>query len=137
MGIFSFLGYNIHMDYKKLLKYSAVLIFFIFLMNYLALRFHWYFSIWYFDMLMHFLGGIWLGFISIYLFNFDPNSKKSFFNIIAAVFIVGMGWEIFEIVVNAYTTENTFNILDTLSDLLFDTAGGVFALFYFLKKNSC
>ncbi|MCM2339052.1 MAG: hypothetical protein NDI62_01180 [Burkholderiales bacterium] len=125
------------MDYKKLLKYSAVLIFSIFLMNYLALRFHWYFSIWYFDMLMHFLGGIWLGFISIYLFNFDSGSKKSFFNIIVAVFVVGVGWEIFEIVVNAYTTENAFNFLDTISDLFFDTAGGVFALLYFLKKNSC
>ena len=52
------------------------LIFVIFFINYLAMTFHWYSSIWWFDMPMHFMGGLWLGLIFILLFwNQELNFK--------------------------------------------------------------
>jgi hypothetical protein len=122
------------MDSEKLLMRLISLILLIFLLNFLAMKFYWYLSIWYFDMPMHFLGGIWLGLASIYFFPLKDNSLKSIFKIFFIVLLVGVGWEVFEILVNKFTVQDPFNFLDTVSDICFDLAGGLFAIFYFIKK---
>ncbi|PIP69199.1 hypothetical protein CO033_01090 [Candidatus Nomurabacteria bacterium CG_4_9_14_0_2_um_filter_32_10] len=122
------------MDSKKLLIRLILIIFLIFLLNYLAMEFYWYSSIWYLDMPMHFLGGFWLGLIVIYLFFLKDDVFKSIFKILFFVSSIGIGWEIFEIVVNNYVTQNYFNYLDTISDIFFDLSGGLFAILYFLKN---
>ncbi len=123
------------MDSKKLLTRLVLLIFFIFILNYLAMRFYWYSSIWYFDMPMHFLGGVWLGLSAIYLFPLKDYSLKSIFKIFFIVLLVGVGWELFEILVNKFTIQDPFNSLDTLSDICFDLAGGLFAILYFIRRT--
>ncbi len=125
------------MDRKKLLRRAAILVFFIFLLNSLASMFYWYSSIWWFDMPMHFLGGLWLGLIFIWFFKQTEINIKLIFKIILGVFLIGFLWEIFEIIVNNLTLKDTFNTLDTISDLCFDIAGGAFAIwrFYFLQKT--
>ena len=122
------------MDSKKLLTRITLLIFFIFLLNYLATEFHWYSSIWYFDIPMHFLGGFWLGLVAIYLFSLKDFSFKSILKIFFIVLLVGAGWEVFEILIDKFITQNSFNFLDTASDIFFDFAGGLFAIFYFFKS---
>lgn len=122
------------MDPKKLLIRIISLIFFIFLLNYLAMEFHWYSSIWYFDMLMHFLGGFWLGLAAIYLFSLKDSSFKSILKIFFIVLLVGTGWEMFEILIDRFITQSPFDFLDTASDMFFDFAGGLSAVFYFLKQ---
>lgn len=122
------------MDSKKLLIRLLILVFSIFVLNYLAMEFHWYSSIWYFDMSMHFLGGLWLGLISIYLFSLENTSFHSILKIFFMVLFIGIGWEIFEILIDKFITQNSFNFADTISDLFFDFVGGFFALVYFLKK---
>ena len=83
---------------------------------------------------MHFLSGFWIGLAFIYLFS----PKNGFFNLVFKVllfvFFVGIGWEVFEIFVNDIITQNSFDFLDTISDLFFDLIGGALAVFYFLKK---
>ena len=110
------------------------LIFFIFLVNYLAMQFYWYSSIWYFDMPMHFLGGFWLGLAIIWFFKIQYISFRLILKIILGVLLIGIFWEFFEILVNNYTIQNSFNTLDTVSDILFDISGGFFAVLYFLKR---
>ena len=122
------------MDSKKLLVRLVFVVFFIFLLNYLALEFYWYSSIWYLDMPMHFLGGFWLGLILILFFQIKEFSFKSILKIIIGVLLFGFLWEIFEIVINKTTTENLFNILDTISDIFFDFTGGLFAILYFSRQ---
>ena len=100
------------MDRKKFLIRSVSLIFIIFLLNYLAMTFYWYSSIWYFDMPMHFLGGIWLGLVSLYLFSLKDFSFKSFLKIFLVVLLVGIGWEVFEVLVNRIITHDLFNLLE-------------------------
>lgn len=126
------------MERKKLFKRLAYLIFFIFLANFLANKFHWYFSIWYFDMVMHFLGGFWLSLVFIWLFSYKKVSFEvnfqSIFKILLGVLIIGIFWEIFEFYFINYIAENPFKILDTTSDLFFDLLGGISAIFYFSKR---
>lgn len=113
---------------QKILKYLFLLIFFIFGLNSLALHFHWYYTVWYFDMPMHFLGGFWTGLFGFYFLTYFLQfdfSAKLFWKIIFFVFFIGIGWEAFEIFVDKTITYNSFNILDTTSDIFFDLAGGV------------
>ncbi len=125
-------------DRQKLLKNIAYLIFAIFLMHFLATKFYWYFSISYLDMFMHFLGGFWIGLLYFYLFPLKENYRISFFRILIFVLGVGIGWEVFEMFVNDVVARNSFDYLDTLSDLFFDLFGGLCAILYIRngQKNS-
>ena len=133
------------MNKEKLLKRMTLMVFFIFIINLLAMKFYWYSSLWYFDMFMHFAGGFWLGLAFLYLFNIRQNifiniDKYSFnffkftLKIILSVLIVSILWEVFEILVNDATIQNVFNKLDTFSDICFDLAGGFSSIIYFSKK---
>ena len=122
------------MDSKKLLKILAVLILLIFIVNFLASKFYWYSSIWYFDMIMHTLGGIWLGLAFLYIFPPENDSLKIVFKILALVFLVGVAWELYEILFYNIFAGNPFNTLDTISDVFFDLSGGSIAILYFFKR---
>ncbi len=124
------------MDSKKLLTRSALLIFFILFVNTLALVFHWYSSVWYFDMIMHFLGGAWLGLFFVYFFSQGELQINQIIKIFLAVLFVGAGWEIFEVLVNNFTNQDPFNFLDTVSDIFFDLAGGMSMILYGIFKKS-
>lgn len=124
-----------YMDKKKLFKNLFYLIIVIFVLNALADKLYWYYTIWYFDMVTHFLGGFWIGLAFFYIF-----LKKNYINyldilkIIFFVLFIGIFWEIFEFIVNNYLAQNPFNILDTLSDIFFDLSGGILSILYFLKS---
>jgi len=121
------------MDRKKLFKRLSLLVVSIFLANFLAMQFHWYSSMWYFDILMHFLGGLWVGLFVFWLLKIKDISFSSVSKILFGVLIIGALWEIFEIVVNNLIAKNTFNVTDTVTDLIMDMIGGVVSIFYFSK----
>ena len=119
---------------KKILFRILILVLIIFFLNSFALKLHWYFSVWWSDMSMHLLAGFWVGLVFFWLI---PPKNFSFLNIgkiILGVFLVGIIWEIFEILVDKIIAQNPFNFLDTLSDLCFDLAGALLSVFYFLKR---
>ena len=137
------------MDRKKLIKLLTYLIFFILVINFFANKFYWYSSIWYFDMIMHFLGGFWIGLAFMWFSNqsfrlsplspeSSPESKaltfKLVFKILIFVLFIGISWEVYEILVNDILAKNSFNFLDTLSDIFFDLSGGLCAMLYLWKK---
>jgi hypothetical protein len=122
------------MNSKKLFIRSAILIFSIFILNFLAGKFYWYYSIWYFDMIMHFCGGFFISLLLFWLLKVKEVSLKSILKIILGVLIIGVLWEFFEIMVNKTIAQNPFNFLDTISDIFFDLAGGSMASIYFLKR---
>ncbi|KKR41682.1 MAG: hypothetical protein UU10_C0029G0006 [Parcubacteria group bacterium GW2011_GWF1_40_6] len=132
------------MDRKKLIKHLVFLMFFIFIADIIAQKLHWYFSIWWFDMVMHFLGGFWVGLFFIWFFSikdlpiFQLSLEKADFKLImkTILFVLSFGilWEFFEIFTHNYIAHDPFNILDTTSDIFFDLAGGVSAILYYLKN---
>jgi TRAP-type C4-dicarboxylate transport system permease small subunit len=121
------------MDRKNILRKLAYLIFSIFALNFLAGKFYLYTSIWFFDMPMHFLGGFWLGLSFIYLFWSKTVSVKLFIEIILGVLLLGVLWELFEVIFTNYIGQTPFNTLDTISDLCFDLAGGLSAILYIFR----
>lgn len=122
------------MNRQNLLKRLALLVFFIFVANFLANKFHWYYSIWYFDMIMHFIGGFWAGLLVLYFLGTEDFSPQALSKIFFLVLVIGIGWEVFELFVDKTITSKPFNLFDTSSDLLFDLSGAMMALFYYLKK---
>jgi hypothetical protein len=123
------------MDRKKFLIKIVILMFLIFIADRVGTMFYWYYTIWWFDMLMHFLGGVWVGLFFLYVFYNKNKFLEQFLIILSCVLLIGVFYELFEVYVHNYIARDPFNILDTTSDIFFDLAGGVFALLYFLKKN--
>jgi hypothetical protein len=126
------------MDKKKLFKILAYLVITLFFVNYIAVKLYWYYTIWWFDMPMHFFGGFFIGLALIWLlltkiYAKNPSIELSFEligKILLGVFVIGGSWEIYEILVNNAIAQNPFNTLDTISDVFFDLAGGAFAIYY-------
>ena len=121
------------MDRQKLLKYLVILMFFIFGLDYLGRTFYWYSAIWYFDIITHFLSGVWVGMFFIYLF-IRKGKQANAIKILLSVLFIGILWEVFEFIVYQRLGGIPFNILDTLLDIFFDFLGGSLALLYFLKS---
>jgi hypothetical protein len=116
----------------------------IFLVNLLASVLYWYYSIWWFDMPMHFWGGAWVLFMLIYikyLFfkkDFSVNivdTIKNYYFIFFMVLVVCVGWEVFEYIVNEYTNALIMSPLDSISDIFFGVSGALFAWLFLLKKK--
>ena len=89
-------------------------------------------------MLTHFLGGICVGiamlwFLSRKTLPLELNLKLVY-QIVLGVLVVGVLWELYEIVVYNIIAQNPFIALDTFSDIFFDLAGGTFAVLYLFKK---
>jgi hypothetical protein len=122
------------MDRKNLLMRLTLLILFIFGVNFLANKFHWYYSVWYFDIIMHFLGGFWVGLLYFYFFHPKKLNLQLIFSVLLLVLVVGVGWEVFEALVDKVVTQNPLNVIDTTSDIFFDLLGGTIATLYFSKK---
>ncbi|MBI2627713.1 hypothetical protein HYW72_02150 [Candidatus Nomurabacteria bacterium] len=90
-------------------------------------------------MIMHFFGGFWLGLVSVWFFGESLKlwqESKIFsvatFKILLFVFLVGIGWEVFEILVNDIVAQNSLDYLDIISDIFFDLFGGLCATLYII-----
>lgn len=123
------------MDRIKLAKFLLFLMFFIFISDYVAKELYWYSSILWFDMVMHFLGGFWVGLFFIWFLAPKNSSWRELIKVFIGVLIIGVLWEFFEVYIHNYISKYPFDIVDTLSDVSFDLAGGIFAVFYFFKKR--
>ncbi len=126
--------------YKKLVGYAALVGIGIFLINTLAHVFYWYVSIWWFDMLMHTIGGVFVAFVcSMITFKqIESLPFRELFIVIALmVFIVGLAWEYYEYVVQYYVRGvQLASIPDSVSDLICDMIGGSLgALFVIWTKK--
>ncbi|MFA7193777.1 MAG: hypothetical protein WC087_02585 [Candidatus Paceibacterota bacterium] len=103
-------------------------------LHYLALKLYFYWTISWFDILMHLLGGYLIGLIALYLLlNFldkeiISNRRISLILVLSFVLIVGLGWELWELFVNL--TDIIEDRLDTAIDIVMDSIGGYFAFLY-------
>jgi len=106
------------------------------LLQFLATRYFLYWEFWWFDIVMHFLGGLFIGVSYLWLLRFEASAQlqkrvpvlvSSFF----AVFLVGILWEIFEYVTGMYV--ETGYTLDTMLDLTMDIVGMMSAYLIFRR----
>lgn len=122
----------------------------VFIANTMALFFHWYRLIWWFDMPMHFMGGFFcVWFVLAFYTNIfkykkvnitEVNVPELIFNkvlikkLLVWALIIGLGWEWFEWGTDLYTGAGNMHMLDSYSDLFFDMAGAFSAIFMLKYK---
>ena len=119
--------------------FLAFLIVAIAVVNGLAEKYYWYWKftvdfppygiIRWFDMPMHFSGGVWLAGMAVWLYPLFKTELPRPFSKILLICIttalgVGLTWEIYEAIISYITVLHINAMLDTLSDLLFDILGG-------------
>src|SRR3989344_3116606 len=110
------------------LLFTALMAFF----HFSAGKYSLYWAFPWFDMLVHFTGGLWLGVISAYLYlSWSRITGR-------AASRIGVVWEIFEYVNDITYTTNY--VTDTMSDLFLDVIGAFCSLyfigrFYFLPRH--
>ena len=93
-----------------------------------------------FDIMMHFLGGLFVALVGIYLY--ERFQKESFFtsppsiilfNIIIFVFIAGLLWETSELLLGVTYTDKEMYGSDTKLDFVMNTVGAIAGYFYSKK----
>jgi hypothetical protein len=94
------------------------------LFHQIALTFSLYWYYWWFDILMHFWGGVLLG-VLFYIviksrwFNLKPKTLL----MVGYLLIVTLGWEFFELLIKFTASNNYWS--DTLIDVLMGLIGGL------------
>ncbi len=121
------------MTKQKIFVLLVLLLYVIFALHLTALYFHWYWIFWWYDILLHFLGGLWLGGTALWFLKYVRN-KDIFNNIfsryvypIIFVTFIGIAWEVFEFSLDTFIIFQTNDIVDTISDLGMDVVGGLTA----------
>lgn len=107
-------------------------------MHLLASIFYFYWTIWWFDNAMHFLGGLSIAFFMLWIIHalgFFGNKVPSLLKIILTVFLsvltIGAAWEVFEYIFGiANPSVGQSYARDTAYDLTFDLLGALLAGFY-------
>ena len=126
---------------KSFLNQIFALILIIAFLHITATIFHLYWSMWWYDLLVHFLGGFWVslaGLWFVFFSGYTPLKVRKPFDIIATALVVsfsfGVLWELFEYVVGRDLIALNY-VSDTSIDLVMDMAGALsgYLYFYFSK----
>lgn len=126
---------------NSLLFFTFWIIVLVALVNWLAGELYLYWTIEWFDNLVHFLGGFSMGLLTLWAFyaldifkGKAPTLKQAIFASLLGVIIIGIGWEIFEYL-NGMTMSTESYPLDVAHDLISDVAGAVVAALVGRNKN--
>lgn len=106
------------------------------LFQFLANEYYLYWKWWWADIVMHFLGGLFIASGVLWWLRFEiPVGLRSrvpkFLTALLAIIVVGVAWEVFEYVTGMYNAVNY--TLDTTLDLATDVGGMLFAYLLFKK----
>lgn len=111
------------------------------IVNFIADTNYWYWTMRWFDMPMHFAGGVWVaGFLVWWRFfsgrvSGEFSTAGVFLWSLVGAFVVGMGWEVYEGVVAVLTKGHLNAWVDTLSDILLDLFGALVVAICIILKN--
>jgi hypothetical protein len=104
----------------------------------MANAFYWYSAMWWFDIPMHIMGGMFLALSAGALFFkklLPLHFKEVIVVILLFVLIIGLGWEIFEYLVQTIIKgAQLANFPDSVKDMLMDLLGGILASIFVLRR---
>jgi len=104
----------------------------------IAIMFVLYWMVWWTDLLMHFLGGLWIAFLTawvIVVLKKSVSIRQISTILVASVLVVGVSWEVFEVLTHSTGTTNATFWSDTVSDLCMDVLGALTAIFIIRNKR--
>lgn len=115
---------------QKLLNNLAYSVVILACINTVAVFFHWYNLVWWFDMPMHFLGGFTVMYFSALVWlgarKWVSNGRFLYESVIITV-LIGVLWEALELYLHVHYGSPAFILLDSISDVFFDLSGSLFA----------
>lgn len=85
-----------------------------------------YFYHWWYDVMMHFLGGFA---IASFLYIFTNEWKQ----VLVGMLIIATGWEIFEFVLHIELLNGIKYVFDTIKDFVMDTLGALLVIYLYKK----
>ncbi len=105
-----------------------------------ALENFWYWIYPWFDILTHFIGGVVVAFAMVIMYLYYPlgtrilNEKVLKTLTVVYVLVVGVLWEVFEVLIRSTGPQEEHYFIDTISDLFVDVSGGllVYLIVWFL-----
>ena len=134
------------MKQLSFLHFSFFIILIIFVVHIFATIHYWYWLLWWLDILMHTLGGIFVGSFALYVYYqssyLEPKHFSYFFVfflVLSTTALIGILWEFFQFGLYHYITHSKLlTLTDTLGDLLSNLVGSIFSGIIFIttwKKN--
>ncbi len=138
-------------------NFSKIIILFLLIiiaMHAVAIYFSLYWIVWWLDIVMHFLGGVWISFLAVWLFFSEKinllNGLSAFYAMIIILGITALGavlWEFFEFSfakiifgkiedVIKLADPAQLGVADTMSDLFFGLLGGLVGGLFFIKNKN-
>lgn len=109
------------------------------ILHYIALELFLYWTVSWFDILMHFLGGFLIAIFTIFILysysDFESLKKHRIFLVslvLGATLVIGLGWELWELFVGF--TDVIEDLNDTIMDVIMDTVGAFAAIYYSKDK---
>ena len=104
------------------------------ILHVLATSFYLYWDFWWFDMIVHFLGGFFVaGLLIWFFFPLNMNSKKfKATAVIVSILVIGVLWEVFEFRAGITMPRVRGYTLDTSKDIIMDVVGSLAVYFYAL-----
>jgi hypothetical protein len=115
------------------------LLVFIAALHNVASFFYFYWTLWWFDIFMHFLGGFWIASVCLWIFYSNyfrqssrPSRVRLFVFAVLSSIVLGLAWETFELVAGIILFPEY--IPDSSLDMVMDTIGGVFAYLFYIRN---
>ena len=114
------------------------------ILNLLGLHFYFYWIYWWFDVVMHFMAGIigglatyWVLVHSGFFWKQGKGSPRlQILAVFICVFIVGVAWEVMEYVSHTAGSSQESYAVDTMNDLILDSAGAIIAALIAGRKRN-
>src|SRR6185369_9465751 len=123
----------------KLFRAAFLMLCVVGILNFLAVKFYFYWSIHWFDSIVHFLAGVTVALAVLVFWQQMPNRKPIekvrvlWIGVLGAI-AIGLLWEVYELLVGVTTFADGIHYwTDTGSDLLMDTVGGLLGSMYGYK----
>ena len=120
---------------KPLFKQTFFLLVIIGASDFFANTLYLYWTVWWYDMLMHFISGVCVGMATVLVIQYFSHEEIGFKELIKigiiSSFVVGILWEFFELYFEATTlADGVIYYRDTSSDLILDVCGGILGVIY-------
>ncbi len=97
-----------------------------------GIKYDLYYLFSFYDLVLHFLGGLTLGLFFGTLIGFV---RRKLYYSLTIVFVLFIGWEIFEVIYDIAGGPEEIYWLDTIIDIIMDTAGLLLAMFLVKKEK--
>lgn len=118
-----FFVYNRDMTARRLLFAQALILLGTAGIYVAGLEFFLFWKLWWFDILLHFLGGLWAAVASAWAIVFFLKRQPSLLMIVLSALAIAIGWEVFEYVLG-FPREEAY-VFDVVLDIVMGVLGGL------------